>query len=253
MEVIEGGFLGNSDREIQKTIISRDRRDHAVDLEGFQHKNKAQLEQKVSKAQLSPIRPIYENGFDVERSGSAVKKGQDLGFRDFISEQLYRELRISHGLGENSPSSLPRATPAPETTMPAAASASLPHSSGGELSSSATVSLNGRPEEGVKGGLWPCPAPKARKTQVSSACLCSSANISDICSRQCGWAVWVAGGKVEAKEVWELGKELGVTFQGDENFMLIKMEELELRDMGAQPGALDRSREATVPYEGTLL
>lgn len=68
-------------------------------------------------------------------------------------------------------------------------------------------------------------------------------------SHSCHRAVWLRGAEDEARKIWDLGKEFGVTACGDEGVVLSKLVDMEHRDAleaGDLAGAESRRGDAGV-------
>jgi len=68
-----------------------------------------------------------------------------------------------------------------------------------------------------------------RRKQIRSALYTLSNSISDSAFHNCNRLFWLNNGKIEASKLWEIGKSIGVTFTGEKQVILDKLEELEAR------------------------
>lgn len=66
---------------------------------------------------------------------------------------------------------------------------------------------------------------------------CNSLSDSNI--ENCNRVFWLNNTRLEAANMWELGKELGVTHTGNEDEILSRLIELENRDAGQNTGEAD--------------
>lgn len=94
------------------------------------------------------------------------------------------------------------------------------------------------------GGSWMVRSAAARK-QVRQLVHSCSDSLSESGLRNCPVSFWLKDVEAEARSIWREGKDLGVSFHGNEEDVISRMVQLEQRDArGADTGT------ATVPSRG---
>lgn len=75
-----------------------------------------------------------------------------------------------------------------------------------------------------------------------SLSLCNSVSDSDM--RNCNGIFWFKHREREARNLWDMGKALGLRFNGDENLIIKRLKEMEDRDVrGSGSGVIENGGE----------